>query len=136
MKLNTKSGFTLLEIIIVIIIVGVLASLALPRFFKTIEYSRAQEALNNLSVIRQAMERCALRANTYVGCDTFTALDITDPTTSPGTHFTYSWPVAAGVGTFTVLATRNGVDGGAAADTVSINETGVKVGTGNYQNIK
>ena len=37
MKLDkNKSGFTLLEIIIVIIIIGILASLALPKFFKTV----------------------------------------------------------------------------------------------------
>jgi len=55
-----SSGFTLLEIIIVIIIVSVLTSLALPRFFRLIELSRATEAVVNLKVIREAIERCYL----------------------------------------------------------------------------
>ena len=32
-----KKGFTLLELIVVIIIIGVLASLGLPQFFKTVD---------------------------------------------------------------------------------------------------
>ena len=56
MNLNkNKSGFTLLEIIIVIIIIGILASLALPKFFKTVEYSRSMEALTNLGNVYHAV---------------------------------------------------------------------------------
>ena len=51
MRHANKKGFTLLEIIIVIIIVGVLASLALPRFFSTVEYSRSTEALASLTSV-------------------------------------------------------------------------------------
>ena len=38
-------GFTLLEFIIVIIIVAVLASIALPRLFRLVEYARLTEAI-------------------------------------------------------------------------------------------
>ena len=80
---NHKSGFTLLEIIIVIIIVGVLASLALPRFFSTVEFSKSTEGLMSLSALRDSMERCYLgSAGTYVGC-TIATLDITDPVPRP-----------------------------------------------------
>ena len=82
-------GFTLLEIIIVIIIVGVLASLALPRFFNLIEFSRSTEALTNIGAIRQAMERCYLMNNGKYGPCTKSKLDIDDPDTSPNAHFTY-----------------------------------------------
>ena len=85
---NNKSGFTLLEIIIVIIIVGVLASLALPRFFKTVEFSKSAEALNALGVVRQAMERCYLQASSYSTCN-MTSIDVEDPTNTPGSLFTY-----------------------------------------------
>ena len=85
---NNRSGFTLLEIIIVIIIVGVLASLALPRFFKTVEFSKSAEALNALGVVRQAMERCYLQASSYSTCN-MTSIDVEDPTNTPGSLFTY-----------------------------------------------
>ncbi len=61
MRMNkNRSGFTLLEIIIVIIIVGVLASLALPRFFNTIEYARSTEALNMIGTLKRGADRCAM----------------------------------------------------------------------------
>ena len=55
-----KSGFTLLEIIIVVIIVGVLASLALPRFFQTIEFARSLEAMNVMASARRALDDAQL----------------------------------------------------------------------------
>ncbi|MFT5387292.1 MAG: type IV pilus assembly protein PilA [Lysobacterales bacterium] len=53
-SLKTNNAFTLLEIIVVIIIVGVIASLALPRMGHTIERSKVSEALQILSSIRSA----------------------------------------------------------------------------------
>src|SRR3989338_4177670 len=103
---NNKSGFTLLEIIIVIIIVGVLASLALPKFFSTVEYSRSTEALNTLGVIRSSIERCALMAgNDYTNCD-FNVLDIEDPNGAAGAHFAYVITQGAVDGDFVIVATR------------------------------
>ena len=133
-----KTGFTLLEIIIVIIIVGVLASLALPRFFKLVEYSRSAEALVSLSAVRQSMERCYLQRNTYVGCTPFTSLDLEDPANSPNSHFTYNVPVQTGT-TFTVRATRNTRDRGMAGDQIDLALTATsmtKSGTGNFAGIK
>ena len=115
-----QSGFTLLEIIIVIIIVGVLASLALPRFFSMVERTRGAEALNSFTAIRGAMERCYLRNDQdYTGC-TLGAIDVDDPGTSAGAHFTYTMENAATKGTWEVTATRNTLDGGDGASTVGI----------------
>jgi len=138
MKQNNKSGFTLLEIIIVIIIVGVLASLALPRFFSTVEFSKSTEALASMSSIRQSIERCFLAsAGTYVGCDIDT-IDLENPGNSPGTHWTYVVSNQA-VDTYDVIATRNSYDGGVAGDTITISQdaNGVtKVGTGPFIGIR
>ena len=46
-------GFTLLELIIVIIIIGILATLGLTTYTNQIEYSRAAEAKANLGVMRK-----------------------------------------------------------------------------------
>ncbi len=139
MKLReNKSGFTLLEIIIVIIIVGVLASLALPKFFRTVEYSRATEAFINLNAIRQSMERCYLQRSSYAGCGNFPNLDILDPTNLPGTHFSYSIP-AFGATNYTIRATRNTLDGGGLGDDIDLVNNGVTItrsGTGNFSGIQ
>ena len=124
MRLKTNQrGFTLLEIIIVIIIVGVLASLALPRFFRTVEYSRGTEALTNLNAIRQSVERCYLQRNAYTACNLFANLDLEDPGNSPNNHFGYSFPVATAT-TYTITATRNTRDGGDGSATVTLTNNG------------
>ncbi len=131
------SGFTLLEIIVVIIIIGILAGLALPRFFRTAEYSRATEALANLSSLRQAMNRCYLISGTYVGCN-LTNLDVPDPSTTPGSHFTYTAdPLLLTATTFSLVATRNSIDGsGASGNYISIDQDGTKAGIGAYSGIR
>ena len=139
MNIHTMRGFTLLEIIIVIIIVGVLASLALPRFFRTVEYARSTEALNSMGSIRQSMERCYLQRNgSYSNCNTFNNLDLTNPGTSPNAHFAYAFSGASAVG-YTITATRNTLEGGDGTSTVVVTQTATMVtrsGTGAYSGIQ
>lgn len=87
----SKKGFTLLELVIVIIIVGVLASLAVPRFFKLVERARSVEAIANLQALRGALERCYIMA--AVGGGNFSACTGTDQldefSNAPNSHFQY-----------------------------------------------
>lgn len=56
MSLKKKSsGFTLLEILIVIVILGVIAGLAIPVFTANIDKAKAQEAYMAIGVIRNSM---------------------------------------------------------------------------------
>lgn len=138
MNIRNKSGFTLLEIIIVIIIVGVLASLALPRFFSTVEFARSTEALNSLGVLRKSILRCGMMNDNVVGCDAFADIDIDNPGAEPGSHFSYDW-VVTGANTFTITATRNTVDGGTAGDTIVMADTATgatRAGTTAFASIK
>ena len=125
MRLKHKnSGFTLLEIIIVIIIVGVLASLALPRFFRTVEYSRSAEALTNIAAIRQSIERCYLPRANYANCNNFGNLDAENPNGLAGTLFTYTLgPAAFTIANYEITATRNTVSGGAITSFVRLNSS-------------
>jgi len=137
MRLNQKSGFTLLEIIIVIIIVGVLASLALPRFFSTVEFSRSTEALASMSSIRGSVERCYLaQGGTYAGC-TMGVVDIANPGSSPGANFTYLITTAAAA--YTIQARRDTLSGGDGTSQIFLRQdnNGVtRSGTGTFVGIK
>ena len=62
MKLNTsrKAGFTLVEIMIVVAIIGLLAAIAIPNFVKARETSRTNACVNNLRQIDGAKQQWAL----------------------------------------------------------------------------
>lgn len=121
-----KKGFTLLELIIVIIIIGVLTSLALPRLFTTIEYSRSTEAIAAFSSIRASLERCKLRTGSYSteNCGpnglSFARLDIENPGLAPNAHFSYLLTLApdgggSEINNYYIQASRNTLDGGDGA---------------------
>ena len=85
-----KNAFTLLEIIVVVVILGILAALALPNLFSQIRRQRAQEALNTFTIIRSSIEACGV-ANGYnfsTNCNSWDSINMTDP--SANSKFTYT----------------------------------------------
>jgi len=63
-----RKGFTLLELMIVIIIVGVLATLGIMQYQSTIEKSRGAEARSTISTLRSACAAIYLQDQTTAGC--------------------------------------------------------------------
>ena len=62
MKINTsrKSGFTLVEIMIVVAIIGLLAAIAIPNFVRARTQSQKNACINNLRQIDGAVQQWAL----------------------------------------------------------------------------
>jgi type IV pilus assembly protein PilA len=118
-----RKGFTLVELAVVIIIIGILAAFAVPRFLDSVERSKAGEALNYLSAVRSAQERYAIRQGTYA--DDLTKLDIQMPDPK---YFTVGTPAAVSSGnledSWTLTLPRAGAAGGYGAYTVTFTDQG------------
>jgi len=52
-----RKGFTLLEVMIVVIIVGILSSVALPQYITTLEKGKSAEAVTNIGSLRTSLDR-------------------------------------------------------------------------------
>lgn len=61
--MNKSKGFTLFEIIVVLIILGVLAAIALPSYFNIIERTNAAEAMIDLKNCREMIDVCIAAKN-------------------------------------------------------------------------
>ena len=60
MKKSLKRAFTLIEIMIVVLIIGILLAIAVPNFVRAREASRAKACVANLKQIDSAKEQWAM----------------------------------------------------------------------------
>jgi prepilin-type N-terminal cleavage/methylation domain-containing protein len=106
-----RRGFTLLELIVVIIIIGVLATLGIQQYTRAIERSRGAEARQIVGQIRT--EAAAFRLQNGNDCTGFNATPAgigtnvdQIPSACRGTHY-FSYAVSgAGTDAVTLTATR------------------------------
>ena len=109
-----KKGFTLLELIIVIIVIGILASIALPRYMRVAEKGRTTEAKSILSALRSAQVRYNAQYSVYA--DNASSLDVEYDTPDFYTFSTAATGVSSavrndkdlGVGNYTITLAADG----------------------------
>lgn len=135
-SVSKKNGFTLTEVLIVIVILGILASLVIPRFLPQGERARVAEAISMLSAIRQGEASYQLENGNYLALaagGNWEAIGLEDPNGAANSFFGYAVnvPPSAGCADFTAVATRNAVNdpGGNAGNTIGIDSDGSYCGT-------
>ena len=101
-KLNRK-GFTLVEIMIVVAIIGLLAAIAIPNFVKARETAQKNACINNLRLIDAAKEQYALEWDLNTGATAPTTAQLDDYFKS---NVWPSCPATSGAYTVNVISTE------------------------------
>lgn len=111
-KHDRSEGFTLIELMIVIVIVGILASVALPAYQDYVRRSAIQEGLATLSNIRIKLEQFYQNNRNY-GADACGHDGVASRVSWAGTdHFTYGCDLDADKQGY--LLTASGIASGSA----------------------
>lgn len=123
-----KRAFTLLELLIVVIIIGILALLFLPRFRPSKESVLNQEARSALKLIQSAEKIYRMEVGNYTAAaDENVINNWLKLSLSNATNRAWNYTVTLGTGTrpdFNATARRNGVEAGKYYDrTLWINST-------------
>lgn len=106
-----RKGFTLIEIMMVVVIIGVMVTIALPQYVKIVEKGRSSEARVMLGQIRSLQNLYFLEHDAY--SLTFADLQLNVPLAcNPNYYFFYCLSVDNNAGTFIANATRCGMGAG------------------------
>lgn len=115
-----RDGFTLTELLAVVIILGILAAIAIPTYTRTVEKVKGEKAVTNLRLIRTGERMYRLDHNAYTNLlSGLYPTYIDNP--NPDPDWTYGNPVLDAAG-FDATATRSG--GSYPGGTINIDQGG------------
>jgi type IV pilus assembly protein PilE len=115
---RTEQGFTLIELMVVVVIIGILASIAIPAYQDYVRRGQIQDGTSTLAALRVRMEQFYQDNRTYAGTQCGGQCGVPCPATR---FFTYGCTTANAGQTFTLTATGSGPMSGFA---YTIDETG------------
>ncbi len=134
MRYCKKQGFTLVELVVVVAMVGILAAIAIPNYQDSVKKSRRMDAEGALVGFANAMERYFTEHNSYKSAATGGG----DTGSPPATLYSNQSPVDGGTKyydlrisaaddtTYTLEATPAGAQAGDLCGVLTVDNTGVK----------
>jgi type IV pilus assembly protein PilA len=118
-KAGLSNGFSLLELLLVVALIGILSAFAVPTYQTYLQKTRFMEVVQHSHALRVAQSACLLQAGEDISsCDTFAKLAMPSASSSNNTQsielsstsgmITGTGTTAAGGYTFTLTPSING----------------------------
>ena len=92
-----KNGFSLIELVVAMGIVGILAAIAIPAYTSYTKSANRTDAVRSMTYDAQALERCYSQTFTYLGC--------ASAVSGPSAQGYYTITVAPTANSFQITAT-------------------------------
>lgn len=132
-NLNVEKGFTLIELMIVVAIVGILAAIAYPSYQSHVEKTRRNLAEADLLELAQWMERRYATGFDYRASDGSAPtlpFSISPRNASEPTAYNIDFAGAVTRNTFVLRAQPTSLQSGDRCGTLTVNQQGIETATG------